>query len=63
MDKKQKIIEIMGTKEKGSRMFNKLQNRLIKQMKKEQYKRENEAREYSLALSKIFKNKLLEMIN
>jgi hypothetical protein len=59
---KEEIIESMRTKESGSRAHKQLENQLKKQMKREQWYRMNKAKEYSVQLMKVFKNKLLSMI-
>lgn len=60
--KVEKIIESLKTKTKGSREHKRLEKKLIKQMKKEHWYRINSAKEYSVNLFKIFKNKLLNFI-
>jgi len=59
---KEEIIESMRTKQSGSRSHKQLENQLIKKMKREQWYRMNKAKEYSIQLMKVFKNKLLSMI-
>ena len=62
MSNKTDIIESMKTKQKGSRAHKQLENKLIKVMKNEHRMRLNNAREYSVNLFKVFKNKLLGFI-
>lgn len=60
--KSDEIIESMRTKEKGSRTHKQKVRQLIKQLKKEHWYRLNSAKEYSVQLMKVFKNRLLKFL-
>ena len=60
--KSDEIIESMKTKQKGSRAHKQLEKKLIKDMKNQQRMRLNNAKEYSVQLMKVFKNRLLKFL-